>query len=385
MTEFLQLLAVFAGIYLFDCVHWARRETVAFRTWWRSRVRVVAGEDMPGNDSFGVVFAQPLLPFGRLFLTQTFPLSLTRDVAVSFVAHATNPGPRAGQIERAVRFEPGLAVTTEARRVSIGGRVFVEAGSERMAQRLANLIVDLGTLAPHARAKRIDELVRAAFDTRAIAQRVDEFTRATRALLVACTCAFWFVFAVTPIVGLRFGLAQSWIPLVAALVVGQVAILWTFVRAHRRLYASENGARIGQSILLALSPPAAMRAVEALSRDLLAEFHPLAVAAVVLERDAFADLVESTLRDAVHPLPIRRDGDDPLVHAADLEWRERMLTALEAFASREGIAPARWRAAPARLEADCLSYCPRCTQQFTLASGTCARCWDLELESLSGS
>jgi hypothetical protein len=379
MNDFLELLAVFAAIYLFDCVHWARRGTVAFRRLFGSRVRVLEGEDMPGNERYGVVFAQPLPPFGRLFLTQHAALSLTPETACSFVAQAANPGTRPPQVERAVRYDAIRSIAVEARSVLVDGALFVETGSNRSALRTAEWLESMRALDPKARDRAIARELERSLDAGAAAARIAEFEAATSGLTTICTAAFVVLFLLVPALGLRFGLALAWIPSVAAIALAQFAMVVAFVRAHRRLHAGEKRARRNETVLLALSPPAALRGPDVLSRDFLAEFHPLAVAAVVLDDEAFEEFAVRVLRDARHPLPIVRDGGDEAVRRADLEWRERLVSALETFAVKRGLRRERWTSAPPRLEPDCQTYCPRCSQQFTLAAGHCTRCWGLPL------
>lgn len=374
MRELLEFLGVFAGIYLFDCVHWARREAFAFRAWWGRRTRLVAGEGLLGNERYGLVLAEPLLPFGRLFLTQPLPLSLTQDSAVSYVSTATNPGPRPPQVEAIVSFDAQPKVTREARRVQVDGRPFVEAGSARDARRIAELLVELSRSSPRARERRIERLVASSFDAPAVAARLAAFERASVWLRRACTTELVHVFVATPALAYAFGLVRVWLPLLVVLVVLQVVVTWSFVRAHRTLFPDERRARRGEAFLLACSPPSAMRAVDALSRDLLCEFHPLAVAAVLLPRAEFETVLETALRDALHPLPAVREAQDPAVRAAADSWRERLLRALEGFARAQGLATTPWREPPPRLDPDCRAYCPRCTRQFTVPGGVCERC-----------
>jgi hypothetical protein len=125
-----------------------------------------------------------------------------------------------------------------------------------------------------------------------------------------------------------------------------------------------------------------MRAVDALSRDLLAEFHPLAAAAVLLPREEFAVLLEMGLRDALHPLPVLRDVPDERTMAAAEDWRARSVRALEAFARAQGVHGTPWREVPRRSDPDHVVFCPRCSQQFTRAAPGCDRCLELPLESL---
>jgi hypothetical protein len=315
-------------------------------------------------------------------LTQTFPLSLTSDAAVSFVSVSTNPGPRPAQVGRRLRFDEDLAVDRETRRVRAGGKLFVEAGSERLARRLAALIAELRALPASKRDGRIDAEIKRSLDVRAIEERVAAFGAATADLRAACTWELVFVFVLTPIAGILYGLVHVWLPLLALLVLAQVFIVWAFVRAHKALFPDERGERRSHVILMSLSPPAAMRALDALSRDLLVEFHPLCVARVMLEEEEFRALAARVLRDAHHPLPMGREGTDADVVAAAESWRRRSTAALERFVRKQGVPDELWTLPPNREGDDCTTYCPRCLQQFTIPAGKCARCWDLELSTL---
>lgn len=399
MRDLLQLLAVFAGLYLFDCVHWARREAVGFRAWWGRRARVVAGEDMPGNERHGIVVAQPLPPFGRLFLTQIHPVAWTAEAACSFTARATNPGPRAGQVERVVepreivgepagqqagqatnRDVPARArVQTEARRVLVDGRTFVDAGSERLARIVAARLAGWARATPRARERALDADLNRALDHEAALARVRAFEDATGLLRWACGIELFVVFVVVPVVGLTWGLALTWPLLLAAFAGAHAFTTWRFARAHRALYPEEHGARRAAVVLLALSPPAALRAVDALSRDLLAEFEPLSVARALLEREAFEAYAEGVMRDLLHPLPMRRDGATPRVRAVEEAWRARVIAAFEHYLTGAGLSRERWRGVPRDLDADAAAYCPRCRQSALVAGGGCARCWDMPL------
>jgi hypothetical protein len=296
------------------------------------------------------------------------------------VLSATNPGPRPAQVGRRLRFGEGTSIETEARRVRVGEKLFVDAGSERLAQHMAALMRELSGLSRSKRNARIDAELRQALDVRAIEERIAAFGPATAVLRTACTWELVLVFVLTPVACGIWDLQRVWLPLLASLVLAQALIVYSFVRAHRALHPEARRARRGQAILLSLSPPAAMRALDALSRDLLAEFHPLAAARVLLGEAEFRSFAERVLRDAHHPLPVGREGTDAEIAAAAESWRERVVEALERFARKQGVPTDLWVQPPAREADDCRTWCPRCTQQFTVESGTCARCWDLALK-----
>jgi hypothetical protein len=238
---------------------------------------------------------------------------------------------------------------------------------------------ELRALPASRRDARIDAEIKQALDVRAIEERVAAFGPATADLRVACTWELVLVFVLAPIAGIAYGLVHVWLPLLASLVLAQAFVLWAFVRAHKALFPDERSGRRGQAILMSLSPPVAMRALDALSRDILAEFHPVAVARVVLAEGEFRAFAARVLRDAHHPLPPGREGADADVVAAAESWRQRSVAALERFVRKQDVPDESWAAPPAREGDDCATWCPRCLQQFTVPAGACARCWDLEL------
>jgi len=223
--------------------------------------------------------------------------------------------------------------------------------------------------------------LRSSLDAATARERVAEFERASPLLRGVCIAQMLLVFAVTPAAGLWLGLASTWIPLFTTLVLLQVCITWCFVRAHRRLHPTAKRSRRSEAFMIATSPPVAMRAVDALSRDLLAEFHPLAAAEALVPREEFETLVERTLRDALHPLPMVREGSNLLVRDAAVAWQALLAGALADFAEAQRVPAGRWLESPPRLDSECTGYCPRCTQQYTRASGGCERCFDLPLKS----
>jgi hypothetical protein len=265
--------------------------------------------------------------------------------------------------------------------VRAGGKLFVEAGSERLARRLVALLAELRSLPASKREARIDAEIKRALDVTAIEERVAAFGPATVDLRAACTWEMVLVFVLTPAAAFVYGLVNVWLPLLASLVLAQAFIVWCFVRAHKKLYADERSGRRGQAVLISLSPPVAMRALDALSRDLLAEFHPVAVARVMLDEEAFRACAARVLRDAHHPLPLGREGTDADVVAAAESWRQRSVAALERFVRKQGVPDEAWAMPPAREGEDCTTWCPRCLQQFTVPAGSCSRCWDLELST----
>jgi hypothetical protein len=196
----------------------------------------------------------------------------------------------------------------------------------------------------------------AAFDTTAIQTRVDAFAAATRTLTALSIALFSFTFIVLPAWLANLSLAATWIWIVVY-VLGMMALIGTAaLRADRRLYprATSRSERI---LPMMLSPISAMRAPQHLSRDLLDDFHHLAITFVLCDRATFRAAVRRALFDA-------RRADDP----NGGEVTRQIEGLLDRTRTRAAV-----MAAPDAQD-NCRAFCPRCDAQYVDASASCADC-----------
>jgi hypothetical protein len=187
-------------------------------------------------------------------------------------------------------------------------------------------------------------------------------------VVVAESLLFAVIFVVGPLTVATFGWAHTWLPLASVAALADAAAVLTFRRAHRKLFPGQAPERRRQTLLLAISPLAAMRAAEELGKGVLAGFDPLAVALVLGRREAALAVVRRRLYDLgcrhgqALP-PARRDGTDAL------PWRALLSALREA-----GFEPATLCAPPAPDSPGSLAYCPRCHAQFSVTDASCDAC-----------
>lgn len=184
----------------------------------------------------------------------------------------------------------------------------------------------------------------------------EELTRARIVLgplRVACAIEWLVLFGGFPALVAWFGLAACWPALLAMLAIAQILTLALAWRAHRILYPQARAARWGLAARLAASPPAAVRAADALSLPLFQQEHAIAVALAVGAQHAVIDPARRALVDArqrsVEP-PLRR-----LFEAWDLD--------VDAL-----LRP------PTREHDGCVAYCPRCLTQYIEPVTSCVNC-----------
>ncbi len=123
-------------------------------------------------------------------------------------------------------------------------------------------------------------------------------------------------------------------------------------------------------------PPVSMRAADVLTKNLLAEFSPVAVASV-LGGPGDQQFVRSFVLDLQHPL--KHEITDAKA-AETIDWMNAqqlrsclsLIERVDRFKSFLG---------PTEREGESVSYCPRCGVQFVLDEGECPDCPGVALVS----
>src|SRR5205807_1042828 len=233
MTDLELLFLVLVVIYCWECACWLRRGSVAFLTWFGRRWKLAHPGAVLGNQQGGFIFAHPLPPLGTLLAGNQFPLSLSSDAVLAYVAPSVNPGGRPIQTGKCFRFAEIQSVESNGKKVRVNGELLLKAASPAFAAYLAQQLRQLTSLAPAQRANAIEELVRAGLDTKAIERRWQEFRTQTGSMRLLTNCLFGFLFLFAPALIWRFGLRQSWLGLLAGILGFTVATAIFFGRAHK--------------------------------------------------------------------------------------------------------------------------------------------------------
>jgi hypothetical protein len=236
------------------------------------------------------------------------------------------------------------------------------AGNQQGGVLLANPLPPLGTVLICAGTR---------LDTGAIAERWEFYRHTTVRLRVACVALWVALFVGGALLVWLPGAHRLMLALVVAVVVLMVWINLEFWRAHRAFFPARRGDRLLHTFTHGIFPPSALRAQDTLTRDLLAEFHPVAVGKVLCKPAVWRALVQRTLLEGRYPI----DGESS-------DSQPRPFEELAKFAGQHGLSVADLLAPPARTEELCQSYCPRCRTQYNVPTGHCSDCQGVKLEPL---
>lgn len=227
----------------------------------------------------------------------------------------------------------------------------------------------------------LGELLDRQMDRRAIETQLVRLRTSTVWLSPNCTLLFLLTFVCAPVS--YYGINHLGIWSARLLIVGWIlawlGIVVQYGPVRRALCPESFWQRVWHVFAVCLSPASAMRTAEAVSRDLLSEFHPLAVAAVVCPRERFIALAAVELRALRNPSPADCLPADTDAGRAEAWFREQTADRLENALREHGVDLAELLAPPPRAD-DALAYCPRCLNQFVFETGNCADCGGIALQ-----
>ncbi len=174
---------------------------------------------------------------------------------------------------------------------------------------------------------------------------------AARPLQTLGALLWGFCFVLAPLLMLVLGLSRTWIALVVVLFSSAIAIVICFARAWARIHTTDKDGWKGEALPLLLSPLAAIRAADTLTRKACVDFDGLAVVSALATEKDFLRIARLQY------------------FAADNARVEKLLAAKGLKAAL--LAP------PAQADAEMKGYCPRCHVQLVRDNGECPECPDV--------
>ena len=382
MTDLELLFLVLAVIYLWECACWLRRGSVVFMTWFGRRWRLAHPAGLLGNQRGGFVVATPLPPLGTMFVGNQFPLSLSPEAMLAYVATTLNPGNRPEQTAKLFRFEEVHSIEVRGKKLLVNEELLLKTATPTLTEYLAQQLRQLTKVPAAKRADAIEQLIRDAFHTKAIERRWQDFQKQARDLRLVTNFLFGYLFIFAPALIWKIGFRQCWAALLIGLLGFTITTALLFRRDHKKFYPDAEDERFTHFVTILLSPATTIRAHDILSRPLLENFHPLAIAKVFCAEEQFRHFARKVLRDIRHPaLPIC-PREDTLGQITERNSRARLQQAVEKFLKKNGVAPEELTRPPSPADQTCRSYCPRCEAQFTMSEGACADCGGVPLMKL---
>lgn len=378
MTDSQVLFLAIILLYISECLFWVDSLGIAciqsYKNW-----RVAVPSAFFGTAKGGLALAWPFPFLGRVHLAYVLPVSFSPEGIVNTTLERAGTRTASASIGGSTRalYKDIASVGHEGKQLLINGKIFCACGSSHQAAAVVRMVRDItgGKTAPG----RIEKHFQALFDSARLETGREDLLRQTKFLAVCCNVQWVMFFVVCPALVLAIGSAAL---IVSALYIflSNIALVSLYHQVHRKVYTGGREGHSGDIAKMLLSPPLAIRAQDLLSLQFAVDFHPVAVAYHLLDRQHFLPFAKQLLL-SYNPSPDVLDGvdhkDDVLSHLKSLEQ------AVKVFLVANGISPAELVRPPAPA-AGIASYCPRCHAQYVQKHGQCGDCGGVDLITYGG-
>lgn len=369
------LLLILVLLYLLECLGWVKKQSVAFVSSGGRRWRISTPISWLGNANGAMMILNPVPPPGHVFLSHLLPISISPVGICAFNSQTLPSGGRpATQTAEFISFSSINKTTTDGAYLIINGQKFAKCATPKQAKALASFIEKANAAKASRREALVTSWIAKQFDAKAAKSVWEQGEEQIGPIRWMCSLFFVFLFIAAPILVNIYGLETLIIPIAVAMVLLAMQIAFVFWRAHRKFYPTESQERLENVAKMILCPPVSLRAADVLTKNLLAEFSPVAVASV-LAGPGELSFVRGFVLDLQHAL--KHEITDQ--KAADtVSWMNaRQLSACLALVERvdrfHGFLD------PTEKQGESVAYCPRCGVQFVVDEGECPDCPGVEL------
>lgn len=386
MSDTQAFVLVFFILYLGECFSWIQRNSLMFRlSLWPVKNPGFAGEYL-GNQRGGLVFDNPLPPLGSVFISQPWPVSLSPHGVFSYISQVLTGVGRPPQPSLLFRYEDIDSVETRSEKIYINNQPFVSCPSGSAALLIADKIKKLKKSKPRKREEILLKAMAKTLDIDGLKQVIADFSRSSRMLRILTNLSWGYFFILTPLILWLSGARWLVWLLAAGFLLLHLPVLIFFYRLHRKFYPGFSDDRFTQLVRMLLFPPAALRACDAVSVNLLHNCHPIAAAFVLCTREQFSRFARKLILDLQFPINRAHLTTE---QEAVADWhRQRQLRLIQTFLKDQGIEMEKLLEKPAFLtDADDViqAYCPRCRTPYIIPHGTCSDCWGVTLTPIHSS
>ncbi|HXB22238.1 MAG TPA: hypothetical protein VNV88_12690 [Candidatus Solibacter sp.] len=349
MTELGTLFLVVFAVYVVQCICWVSPDSAVFALKFRGRGKRKGQGFVWSAFDTAAFFANPLPPLSPPLVTHWPAFQLNPD-SILFA------GPKGETVS--IPWEKLIVTHSGSKLLCNGTRVF--KGEETQVQGYFDLLQQIRQAKRSQREQIIQKWLRKSVNKESAARHIKIFQRRSLGLKIASNLQFFLLFLLLPLAIGTFVPRILWMA-IFVVVATSIVIAVDFWSLHRELLTKAKDARFKATLTIALSPVAAIRARDSICHDLVATYHPVAVAGAICSDAEFEALAGEHLRRS-------RFG------AFSNQWYQKKLQdSMERVIRQRGLEPEQLLV-PAVQSSGCILYCPRCFAQYVTERADCADC-----------
>ena len=371
MTDAQLFLCVVLFFYFSGRCLWRPARAIAFRSTFFAPYRTVVEPSVLGNKFGSVLLPDLFIPLAPIYVADLGELLFAPE-GIALVKNGAAISFPSGLSW--MRYEDIAAVARSERSVTINRQISIRF---RSASAAAAVVARLDGLRHDPRQERADKISRdmkRAFNLPEARRILRQARRPLASLRWSANLWLGGILGTYLVMVARFGYATMTLFLLLALEAAAIQLAIQFYRVHRRFYPEEGRLRAAELLKFICCSPTVFHCVDAISSGLLARFHPLVIAQLVCKPSEFDRHCTRWVRAVKYA---RSNNENENWIRAE---SERLIAVLLQTVGRP---IERYVAAPARIDPEGKSYCPRCEAQYQFAHGLCPDC-DVPVLSFPG-
>ena len=346
-------------LYIIDCISYVKKHDFLFVSNFRGFFKLI-------NSGLCIKGVSPL---SRIFLSRSNPVLLTSSgiYLPTSEQHCQNIFYRSEDFT----FIPYHDMDTfeiDGKRIRLNHANFINPASIAYAKHIGNFIQELKDSKPWERRDKIKAFLDAANDFGQIENHEKSFTIPFFYLKSLCIFLFVCIFIILPIGVYANHSVYFNFPIffLMVLLIYLTIIIMSYTILGK-IYPEAFDQRLNTMLSLILMPVAAIHVLSYLTRDIYANFDPLAIGRVLLPRDDFQGL----LRKELFYIDQAKTQHDPCGWSEFWELRQKSVMDLLA---KTKIDLSELRLPPDKRDISAAAYCPLCYAEYRSGFYRCSDC-----------
>lgn len=154
----------------------------------------------------------------------------------------------------------------------------------------------------------------------------------------------------------------------------------TFYLTFKYFYAATKNEELYLNLFkMILFPPAVIRSIDSISKNLFEVYHPLAVIFILGPSKQFYRFSQKLILDLKYPLKLHTPSEE--IQQISEWYRIKQLKIYNYFLKDKGVILEQLLI-PAKSDEYFKSFCPRCLTKYLIDEGKCSECHEIQLINL---
>ncbi len=244
----------------------------------------------------------------------------------------------------------------------------ISASSPVYAERMARRIREIKKLERKDRREKIDEYLRESFDVASVHSFRKTYHHPIRILKALASALFVMTYVALPIIVFTPLVVQAkWSVILGLMLSYHLLIVFFTMRVNRKIYKDVLEYRLGVIISFFLLPIETMHAVRHVTKESLAQYDFITIAAVLLDKGSFMKIAGREIYRARH---LARQCRNLALknYWSDRSYKIGLLLVNKDIDVENALAP------PEDIDHTTVCYCPICGSKYNEYAGACVDC-----------